>query len=225
MRSANYTNGFSSSRPRLYRKDKFALTSARCDPVYPRPEIKYVDITTGDNTTPLNINNTGTDVENNPAIIPLNPLAQGVTSGTRVGQQVATKSVYYQLVFNLATPLEDAVTCVARYIVFWDRTPKAAKPVIGDLLALSSSYVTSPLNLANRDRFVVLADDRIALSPEGEQIKFIDGYRKINQLSTYTDSDTAIMPLTGGLFVLYVSDVTANYPTVYGIYRTRFMDN
>lgn len=225
MRSSNYTNGFSSSRPRLYRKDKFALTSARCDPVYPRPETKFIDVTTGDNTTPLNISNTGVDVENNPAIIALNPLAQGVTSVTRIGQQVATKSVYYQLVFNLPLPLDNAVTCVARYIVFWDRTPKAAKPVIGDLLALSSSYVTSPLNLANRDRFVVLADDRIALSPEGEQIKFIDGYRKINQLSTYNDSSTPVIPLTGGLFVLYVSDVTANFPTVYGIYRTRFMDN
>jgi len=209
---------YNSRRSSSYR-DKWNLTNARCDPVYPRPEIKYLDRPTGTIATPFLVNNAGTGED---AISTLNELAQGVLSTNRIGQQVAVKSVYYQFIFSLAPA---TTTCVVRYIIFWDRTPKGDKPDISDLLALSSSYVTAPLNLANRDRFVVLADDRIALSPYGEQTKFIDGYRKINQLSTYVDSTEAVKPLTGGLFVLFVSDVTSNFPRVYGNIRTRYMDN
>lgn len=221
MRSNNYSNAFRGAPYRSYRKDKFEATSSRADPVYPRPEVKFIDKSTGTAAAPLSITNIGATN----MIVCLNRLSQGVTGSLRIGQQVAIKSVYYQLVLNL--PTVNPVTCVTRIIIFWDRTPKAVGPGINDILSNTSSYVTAPMNLQNRDRFVVLADERVALSPFGEQIKFIEGYRKINQLSTYEDSTETEgpIPLTGGLFVLYVSDVAADYPTLYGIHRTRYMDN
>lgn len=198
------------------RRNKWASINTSTNRVYPRPEVKFRDVAIGTQQAPVAITNNATGVT------VLNTLAQGTTSQERVGQQVATKSCYYQAIFNLGTvPAAIGI----RHILYWDRQyNSAAAPVASDLLA-NTNYITSPLNLANRNRFVVLADDRLTLSPNGEMIKVLDGFRNINQLSTYNDASN--LPFTGALCVLIVSDEPTGdtAPTMYGTWRTRYMDN
>jgi len=179
--------------------------------VYPRPEAKFFDQV----TTTTSIPQTG-------LVSILNIIPQGLTGSARIGQQVATKSCYYQYIVRLGST---ATPTGIRFILLWDRQSDGAgaAPVITDILAQASP--TSPMNLANRNRFVVLADDRTTLSPNGDMIQFVNGYRKINQLSTYVDG--TFQPNTGSLLLLTISDqtVSANEPTFTGNWRVRFMDN
>lgn len=208
---------YNNNRQNTRRRSKWANYNTTTSPVYPRPEVKFQDYPIGSLIAPATIPNDGS------FNYCINPLAQG-TGGLsqRIGQQVATKSCYFQMVVNLgATP----VPIVIRHILYWDRQYNGAtNPSVSELLA-NNSYVSSPLNLANRNRFVVLADDRITLSPQGEMIRLVDGFRNINQLSTYPEA--TFQPLTGALCLLMVSDhpTGATAPTMYGIWRTRYMDN
>lgn len=208
-------SGFTSS----YR-DKWTLTDTRCDPIYPRPETKYLDTPLGQ--LPPATPGTPYAVPLAGSIWLINALGQNVTGFSRVGQQVATKSIFYQYFVRIG---EVTVPCVCRVLLFWDRTPNAVNPAVADVLSNPGNGVVSPLNLANRDRFVILADERLTLSPNGDTSKSVEGYRRINQLSTYADGQAA--PRTGGLFVLLISDENlTNYePLIVGTWRVRFADN
>lgn len=217
MMPYNNRSMMSTSNRRYRRRSKWLTTNTRTNPIYPRPEVKFQDYPIGSPFAPTPIPNDGT------AAFCINPLSQGTGAlSNRIGQQVATKSCYYQIVFNLGTV---AVPIALRHILYWDRQFNGvASPVIGDLLA-NTSFLTSPLNLANRNRFVILSDDRLTLSPQGEMIRILDGFRVINQLSTYPDE--TFNPLTGALCVFVCSDEPTGdqTPTMYGIWRTRYMDN
>lgn len=218
---SGYRRNHTINSSRGYRS-KWYTANTRTNPVYPRPEVKWADTTFGTIAVPITIPASG-------SVFVLNSLAQGITSQTRIGSQVATKSVYYQIVFNVGgTPLPNAM----RHMLVWDRQHNGGSPVLTatDILAGpgTTPLLTAPLNLSNRDRFVVLADDRFTLSPNGDQIRYVDEFRKINQLTTYpletaADND----PVTGALCLLMISDetATANQPTFYGTWRVRYMDN
>lgn len=199
----------------------FSYRSQFTNPVYPRPEVKAYDYT----LDPVNIDNSG-DV-----IRVLNTISAGTGLPGRIGNQVATKSVYYQYVLNFGTgPVPNAI----RHILFWDKQANSSTATAADLLAIDAlgtgtpNLLTTPMNLTNRDRFVILADERTTLSPNGDQIRIISGFRKINQRTTWpapaSGSDDS--PQTGALLLLFVSDetVTANEPNVYGTWRIRYID-
>lgn len=207
---SDYNNNYSSYRSR----DKFAPLNTKSDPVYPKPEVKFKDTLVGTVAAPEPVSSDG-------LFTSLNDLSQGTSGSTRIGQQVATRSIYYQWVLNLgSTPVPSPI----RFVLVWDRQSNAS-PTLAQLFSDPANAITSPMNLANRDRFVILSDERFTLSPRGDQIKLLDGYRKINQISTYSNSSA--VPMTGSLFSLFVSpfSVAANIPTVYGDFRLRYMDN
>lgn len=214
-RSTN--KSYSSGHSRGSRRDKFK-NYTHANPVYPKPEIKTFDILFGNVAVPYAI-------PSPPAVSMLNYIAAGTQSNQRLGQQVSTKSVYYQFVATIGgTPTPTA----CRYILFWDRYPKGVQfPPVTDILA-STNFITSPMNLANRDRFIFLADERFCLSPQGETVRTIEGYRKINQISTYSEPPpNPPIPNTGGLGFLFVSDeiTTTTYPGIVGQWRIRYIDN
>lgn len=207
-RISRYNNSI--PRPISRRRNKFSVISTRTNPVYPRPEVKYVDF-----PAPLaSIPNT------NFIQATINQIAPGTGPSQRIGSQVAIKSVYYQYFLQIAMA---PTTCV-RYILYWDRQPNGAAIGLGDILA-QTPYLTAPLNLDNRDRFVILADERTSLSPQGEQCRMISGFRNINQLSTYVGGNN--IPQTGALGYLFVSDETNTdpNPSYFGTWRCRYMDN
>lgn len=200
-------------------RSPFSNRSQHMNPVYPRPEVKALD----SNAPVANIDNAGT------LIFLLNGLVSGTGLTERIGNQISTKSVYWQYVLNFGTgPVPNAI----RHILFWDKQPNATQPAATDLLAQDTTggnLLTAPLNLTNRDRFVILADERTTLSPNGDQIRIMTGFRNINQRTTYpapADGSVNDFPSTGALFALFISDetVTANEPNVYGTWRVRYID-
>lgn len=215
-RAGSVSRSNNSRRSYGRRRNKWNTMNTQTNPVYPRPETKYFDFGIGTAAAPIPVLNDATGIQC------INQLAQGASSGQRVGAQVSTKSCYYQMLYNLGST---QTPCVIRHILYWDRQyNNQATPNAANLLA-NTNYVTSPLNLTFRDRFVVLSDDRITLSPNGDMIRIIDGFRTINQLSTYPEG--ASLPSTGALCLLIVSDRPAGTtaPTIYGSWRTRYMDN
>lgn len=210
------SNVSTQQRSNRRRRDKWLILDTRTNPVYPRPEVKYLDGSVGTSTTPTPILNDGSTIS------VINQIPQGVSSGQRLGAQVSTKSVYYQMVINIGTT---QVPVAIRHILYWDRQFNGGTaPAIGNILA-SQPYLTSPINLQNRDRMVILCDDRITLSPNGDQIRLITGFRNINQRTTYTEGSA--LPNTGGLCLLLVSDEAtgSTAPTIYGVWRIRYLDN
>lgn len=204
-------------------RSKWASLSTRSDPVYPKPEVKNLDTTLGDLDTPLPVDSTGSSV------FELSQLAQGVTDTGRIGRKIAVKNIYYQFVCQFGTDGEEPL--VFRHILYWDRQPNGAAvgPTTVSQLLQSQPYVTSPMNLDNNQRFVILSDDRTTLSPNGDQIRIWTGFRKINQFALYNDSNDIAQ--SGALRVLFVSDVSTTStppgtpPFFYGTWRMRFIDN
>lgn len=199
-----------------YNRDKFSIMNTRQNPVYPRPEVKYLDIQIGTSAVPVAILNDGTNMT------AINTPSSGTASTNRIGAVICSKSVYYQFVLNMGTA---AAPIVVRHMLIWDRQSNGALPALSDILqnVTVGQVVLSPMNLFNRERFVVLADDRITMSPNADIITYTKGYRTVNQNSTFSAATT---PTTGCLFVLFASDEAAgtSAPTVYGTWRFRFLD-
>lgn len=226
---ARYGNTLNRGRGSRYGRrsyqDYFQNQNLRMDPVYPRPEVKALDTQFGTLANPNSIPVTGTNAG---TFFTLNTMANSPALGGRLGNQVSTKSVYYQYVLNFGTgPVPNAI----RHLLIWDKQPNGNTPTISDVLAANqtasnSDYITVPMNLSNRDRFVILADERTTLSPNGDQIRIITGFRKINQRTDFGPSTVQSVPITGALLLAFVSDETtlANEPTVYGTWRVRFID-
>lgn len=189
----------------------FSFRSTHTNPVYPRPEVKALDVSS---TTASIDNATG-------LVTSLNSIPVGTGPTQRIGNQVSIKSIYYQYVLNFGTgPVPNAI----RHLVVWDRQSNGAAALMNQVLTAGSDFLVAPLSLAYRDRFTVLVDERTTLSPNGDQIRFCSGFRKINQRCDFIGNP---IPTTGNLFSIFVSDetVVANEPTVYFTYRVRFIDN
>lgn len=123
-----------------------------------RPEVKFVDIAF---------------VTKNFSVAATPPLAttlcipvQGAAAFNRIGQKVTLKSLRIRgTVQNAAT----AVQGVGRIIVVYDKQANAALPTWTDLISgvtsagVASNSTYDGINMANRDRFIVLADEQMTL--------------------------------------------------------------
>lgn len=211
------TSGHQQPRRGSRNRSKWASMDTRSDPVYPRPEVKNLDVSFGTLDIPATAPSTGAPAD-------ILSLAQGTTSVTRIGRRVAVKSVYYQFTIEMNPGQEEPL--VFRHILFWDRQANGAGVTATtiDQLLQTQPYVTSPMNLTNNQRFIILADDRSTLSPNGDQIRIVSGFRKINQFAEF--SNTNPIPISGGLRVMFVSDVDGTFPPAfYGTWRVRFIDD
>lgn len=188
----------------------------RTDPVYPRPEVKYFTFTF----------NNPDPVAQGGEVSCINQLVQGTTGYQRIGAQIALKSVYWQYILTLGNTQQ--VPCCARVMLLWDRQPNGNVAAPNDILdpAGSPLAIYASMNLANRDRFVVLSDERHTLSPNGDMVKTITGFKKINQVSTY-GSVNAVPPNTGALLVFTMSDQASSTSEIQlnGTWRIRWMDS
>lgn len=124
-----------------------------------------------------------------------------------------------------------------RFILLWDTQPNGALPALSDILA--ENHPASPLNLNNRDRFVVLRDKRFVIDPflfntttlgaASNQIKpvklFVSCQKEVifNAENGGTIADIA----SGALLAVWTGNQASSTPQpaqFVGSYRVRYSD-
>jgi len=221
--SQYYKNGVGNKRYRRSAGPYTVLTSSdrHTNPSYPKPEVKLIDINAAG--TAYN----GSSVQNIPQtgiVVLLNALPQGVSNGSRLGSQVATKSCAYRFELDLPALDTNRVPTSGRVMLIWDKQPNNSAATYSTIFT-AINYL-SFMTPGNADRFVILRNQQFSLSPNGDQVLFFEGYCKINMRTTYT-FDAGSNPQSGALLLVYIGDqaTAANQPTINGCWRTRYMDN
>lgn len=115
-----------------------------------KPELKQIDV----NATSIGTINSATTTWS--ALLLLNGCANGTAINQRVGRKLTMKKFFCRYLFQTAGA---ALTSIGelRLLIIYDKAPNLAAPVIGDILNVDS--ITATMNLANADRFVILADE------------------------------------------------------------------
>jgi len=156
----------------------------------------------------------------------LNGLVPDSTATGRIGRKVVMKSLYFRYSAQLA-PTSTQGSPI-RIIIVYDKQANTQAPGVTDIL-LADSF-TSPNNLSNRDRFVILADEVTEpVSTGGTYAVAGVIYKKLN-LETMFNAGTAgtIGDITSGsVYVLaaQTSNVLVAAPTVIFRSRIRYTDN
>lgn len=193
------------------------------NPVYPKPELKLYDADHAGVSPPATpaaaITNAGT-------VVCCNRMVTGTGVQQFTGNQVAVKSVAYRFEVDLPATSANQVMTSGRVMLVWDKQPNGNIAAYTDIFS-TASYL-SFANVNTRERFVILRNDQISLSPNGQQTVFLERFVKVNMLTTFTNAQAApAAPITGALLLVYISDqgTPANQPTITGLVRVRYYDN
>lgn len=176
-------------------------------------EKKNADVETGV-TVPL------TSSFATPALV--NGIAQSTTPGGHIGRRATMKSL--QLRYTAAP--SNNVSQV-RVLLVYDKQTNAATPTATDIV--QSNVFTSPLNLQNKDRFVVLMDEVSAIMPSTTQNVSGSRYMKMNLPITFNGSTAATVAAiqTGAIWLLVANNSDPAIGTTSNFYyytRVRFTD-
>lgn len=164
------------------------------------PEKKFLDVNTG-----FNVDTTG-------SVTALNAMAQGTSQSTRVGNKISMTSIQIRLSFVNGTTTTSAP--VIRWMIIYDKQTNAAAPTIADVL--QTVGVLSPMNMANRDRFVILAEETFRpdntfndTATVAEYSEYKQRYVKLRLDTIYnnTNGGTVADINSGGLFFIALSNV------------------
>lgn len=190
---------------------------------YQGPENKYLDIACGAYNFGAAIGSVGT-----PVFTLLNGMSLGTTGSTRIGRQVTATSLQVKNAIQLDAT---STSGVVRTIVFWDLQSNGAAPAIGDLLEFNTAttILMSPLNMSNRDRFVVVWDDIQQLgntTTYGPSCALQNSYEKCRVTSIYNGGNVGDVTdiQTCALFSCTFGSVGVANPVVRGFYRLRYVD-
>nr|WAE42189.1 MAG: capsid protein [Cressdnaviricota sp.] len=205
-----------------------------------RHEIKFVDIPS---TSLTNALSTAPPIAQ-PLFFPV----QGAAAFNRVGQKVILKSLRLR---GTIKPILTGLQCIGRVLVVYDRQANAALPAWTDVIAGVSSpgaqtnSVYDGLNMANRERFVVLMDEQLNIPSQtftaGVQTNEsypieknpsmfnFDRFVKLKDMETHfnnTNGGTFADIQTGSLNLFFATDVgstSAAWQFTYGA-RVRYDD-
>lgn len=195
---------------------------------YSVPEKKFID-TTG--TT--NVPEVGT-------ISLLNPLGQGTSVITRIGQKIVIRSIDLRVRVSAAPPSASPSLYpnMVRVLLVWDNQPNgalaAASDIIEDLTA--GTGVIAPQQKIYISRFRILWDKKFMLSnmPTADgitsKLNDYDQYYKKTKLQVgYADSNNGDITdiITGAIYLLAIGQhtATANQGILEYFSRIRFYDN
>jgi len=168
-----------------------------------RGELKYVDQTQNNTVIPT----LGT-------LILLNGIAPGTGASQRIGKKVNIKSIQFRCSIGGAatgvTPFQGFV----RFLWIYDKQTNATTPTVANILEATSGV--SPMNMDNRDRFVVISDKQYAIDQSGgHQSGQIKMYKKLN-LTTVFNAGTAgtVADITSGaIYLLHIASSAVSAPT------------
>lgn len=184
-----------------------------------RGELKYVDVT-----------QQNTFIETGTGIL-INGLAPGTGASQRIGKKVSMKSIQLRAAIGQgATGGAAPFAGFVRTFIVYDKQANAAVPTVASILEAVSG--SSPMNMDNRERFLVLYDRQIAIDQFGgnasAQIKM---FKKI-ALPTVFNAGTAgtVADITSGsLYIVFISEnsfaaAATNPPVIQWYSRVRYED-
>lgn len=148
-----------------------------------------------------------------------NLIMQGIAENNRIGRKVTIKSIACRWELSLPAVSDGAdITSgdICRIIIFHDKQANGANAAVLDILELAEW--DSFLNLANKNRFVILMDrftviNRLVAVTDGTNtsttplvLKFIKFYKKLNINVEFSGVSGAITELTSSnISFLYIS--------------------
>lgn len=188
------------ARARYQRRPRYVGRYRALNAVMPRHEVKVVDVPLASYT----LNTTG-------QFTALNVPVQGSAFYNRIGTKLAMKTLHVNYTLQ---PLNiNSVPDYCRVMVVYDRQTNAAFPTMSALLTdysssggtTSNSY--SGINMTNRERFLVLMDERLelpateasgAVSSSAACIDPVSTTFKINRFIKLKDLSTMFNQTNGG---------------------------
>lgn len=170
-----------------------------------------------------NVQMTAANATNAGSIVPLCHIDQGDDEGSRDGAQIKITSIYATF-FAVPNTSE-----VIRIMLVQDKQVNGAAFTLGDLLhdPTATDNIVSPLQLVNKFRFKILYNQVLAIDTDTSKMyrKYYKRFSKgIKIRYNGTGGGTADIT-SNGLYLVFLSDVGVNYPTLTYNVRIRFVDN
>lgn len=160
-----------------------------------------------------------TTISNAGSISSLGAIAAGNDTDNRQGNSILAK--YWSWRFRLDMSAS-ATKTTTRILVFVDKAGQGVVPAVSDVLVAANP--SSPLNVDNTDRFVILYDKQYALSITGNQTVSSHSYRKLNFHMKFSGTAGANYDINQ-IFILLISNEPTNFPIIDGYSRIGFYDN
>lgn len=171
-----------------------------------------------------------TDATTTGTVVALNTFAAGDTALLRDGNKVAQRSLFLRVSYSL-----EALTAAARirFLVVLDKQANGVAPSIATALTgpLDAITMESQRRIDSMSRFMMLCDEVVTLNqPSGTGGALAKGYWEkyitlptTAQIASFLDN-TAAIPVTNGLSLMYFSDIAAGAADVdvSGTCRLRF---
>lgn len=171
-----------------------------------KPELKYLDTINANNAPDTGV------------IVNLASVVQGTDVGNRIGDVIRVRKIWGRMHLDRDASTDTSV----RFILFKDRQPNGVPPTVNQLL--QTVNFQSPLNMDYRERFQVYRDKTYTLNQSKNDTLDPKISKSINFTAQY-GSPTANVPISDGLFALYMSNRNGlNVPTVDTYWRMRFTD-
>lgn len=167
---------------------------------------------------------TGVNVVGTGTVYHLSNILQGDTSSSREGNSVKLSSIYVTGSIGLGTGATSSQR--VRLILFRDNDNQGALPTVTSVLL--SALISSPMALTNPGRFSVLMDKTymVYTANSGPSSLSVKKYIKNKYHIKYGgNAGTIADARTGNLFLLAISDTTANDPFLVYDVRLRYIDN
>jgi len=150
------------------------------------------------------------DCDSTGAVLLVNGIARGDDIGERNGRQIVMKSfeIRAQDWATIGTGLAQS----HRIMLVYDKQANGAALTVAMVLLTAS--ITSPRNLENRQRFVVLMDKVVNLAEDGAgglSSVMWQAYKRLNLPVTFNSGDAGTVAdiITGSLYLLYIGDKAA----------------
>lgn len=162
-----------------------------------RGELKYVDVAiTGQSATPGGI------------LTLLNGLAPGTGASQRIGKKIIMKSILFRAAIGgnsgtFTIPFQGSVRC----LIIQDKQANATAPTVAQILEVATG--TSPMNMDNRERFLVLANKSVPIDQNGgHQSGKINVYKRMNLPVVFNNGTAGTVAdiTSGSVYLLLIAE-------------------
>ncbi len=167
-----------------------------------------------------------TNMASTPTIIPLTLVGQGDGGAEREGNSIILKSISGKIGLRMNTA--QASGNLSRLMLVFDSQVNNAQFTAGELLQDTTigDNIVSALNLDGSQRFKVLWNKVVAMSPQGIESAYRTFFKKLNIKARYSGTSANISGVESkGLFFVFMDDNSGNQNVITYNLRIRFADS